>query len=279
MDTRKMRIALFEQTAQVTREYLQEEVAEACRKQWILWEEDPLPPPAQVTREGQLRLTRKKTVEAAAPHARAGKRVCILNFASSVNPGGGVEQGAQAQEESICRVSTLYFALSHPTAREFYARHWEKIRAGEMNRKNTDDLIYTPGVIALRDDGKGEVLLPRQDWYAMDVITCAAPDLRQMPFDRSCYTPEPAELRAVLKNRWRRILGAAASGGAQVLILGAFGCGVFACPPALVAEAFGAVVEEYRRFFEIIEFAVPTPDGNTPNYKAFRVLPGIREER
>ena len=279
---RQKRIEIFEGTRQLSlsNPFLKNAIAVSKAGQRIYWEGDVIEYGApRFAEPANMILSQKKTVEAAMPYAREGKRTCILNFASSVAPGGGVLTGEQAQEESICRVSTLYFALSDPeTAGKFYDYHWELIRAGKMNRRNRDDIIYTPGVIAVRDDANGEAMLAEEDWYEMDVITCAAPDVRQLG-DAAQFSPTLEELRTLHETRWRCILAAAAKHQADVLILGAFGCGVFACPPALVAEAFGAVVEEYRRFFEIIEFAVPTPDGNTPNYKAFRVLPGIREER
>lgn len=36
----------------------------------------------------------KRTLEAAMPYAYAGKKVCIHNFASAANPGGGVTKGS-----------------------------------------------------------------------------------------------------------------------------------------------------------------------------------------
>ena len=281
MDARQKRLAVFEITSYTIKNSprLQAAVAASREGQQIRWEEDPLPiPAARYDNPAQLRLTLKKTVEAAGPYARAGKKVCILNFASPVSPGGGVTKGSQAQEESICRVSTLYFALSHSeTAGEFYDRHWAMIRAREMNRKNRDDVIYTPGIIAIRDDSNDETLLQEEEWYAMDVITCAAPDLRQIVFDKSQYSPGREELKTVLENRWRRILATAAEQGAEVLILGAFGCGVFACPPELVAETFRNVQQDYLHCFETIEFAVLAANREAPNYRAFRAIPGIRE--
>ncbi|MBQ6719389.1 MAG: TIGR02452 family protein, partial [Oscillospiraceae bacterium] len=212
-------------------------------------------------------------------HSAAGKRVFILNFASSVAPGGGVLTGEQAQEESICRVSTLYFALSDPkTAGKFYDYHWELIRAGKMNRRNRDDIIYTPGVIAVRDDASGESMMEEKDWYAMDVITCAAPDVRQLG-DAAQFTPTQEELRTLHETRWRCILAAAAKHEADVLILGAFGCGVFANPPELVVEAFNNILPEFRHHFEAIEFAVYCHSKEDANYRAFAGITDIREER
>jgi len=66
----------------------------------------------------------KRTLEAAMPYAYAGKKVCIHNFASAANPGGGVTKGSSAQEEAICRCSTLYPNLKEEILwKEFYAPH------------------------------------------------------------------------------------------------------------------------------------------------------------
>lgn len=280
MTGRQVRIRIFEQTRALCLEdpQLKQAIAASRAGQRIWWEGDPIAYGApRFSRPAEIILSPKKTVEAARPYAMQGKRVCILNFASSVSPGGGVLTGEQAQEESICRVSTLYFALSDPqTAGQFYDRHWELIRAGKMNRRNRDDIIYTPGIIALRDDAAGEILLDGQDRYPMDVITCAAPDVRRLG-DAAQFSPTEEELMRLHAHRWRCILSAAAAYEADVLILGAFGCGVFANPPELVAEAFNSALEDFRHHFETIEFAVYSPYPNSPNYLAFRRIRDIRD--
>jgi len=274
------RITIFEGTRALceSSERLKKAIADSRAAQKIYWEGEKIEyGQARFNKPANMVLSQKKTVEAAMPYARKGKRVCILNFASSVSPGGGVVSGAQAQEESICRVSTLYFALSDPqTAGKFYDYHWELIRAGQMNRRNRDDIIYTPGVVAVRDDANHEAMLEENDWYEMDVITCAAPDVRQTG-DSTQFSPAPEELRTLFEIRWRCILATAARNEADVLILGAFGCGVFANPPELVADAFNSVVPEFQNHFETIEFAV-YGSKEKRNYVAFSSIANIRED-
>ena len=54
----------------------------------------------------------KRSLEAAETYAKQGKKVCVLNFASATNPGGGVVNGSSAQEECICRCTMLYPCLN-----------------------------------------------------------------------------------------------------------------------------------------------------------------------
>lgn len=273
MDGKQLRMEIFEGTQDLYQrnELLKTSVEKSCSGQEIYWEGEKIVfGTPRHSSPLKLTVSEEKTVEAARKYAKAGKKVCILNFASSVSPGGGVLTGEQAQEESICRVSTLYFALSDKnTAAYFYDKHWELIRKDKMNRRNTDDIIYTPGVTVVRDDTHDEIKLPENEWYQIDVITCAAPDIRTIG-DKTEYNPDKDELFAEFVKRWKCILSAGAKHEADVLILGAFGCGVFANPPKLVAKAFCEAAIGFENYFETIEFAIYGARENNVNYQAFK---------
>lgn len=99
-------------------------------------------------RPAKIIVSSKRTLEAAMPYAYGGKKVCIHNFASAANPGGGVVKGSSAQEEAICRCSTLYPNLKEESLwKQFYAPHRR-----QQNPLHNDDCIYTPGVIAFKSD-------------------------------------------------------------------------------------------------------------------------------
>ena len=216
-------------------------------------------------------VSKKRSFEAAA--AYPGQKVAVLNFASAVSPGGGVIKGSNAQEESLCRISTLYPCLIVPALREvFYDPHFRA-----RDARHNDDCIYTPGVVVFKTDSTAPELLPESDWYAVDVITCAAPNLRLLPGNE--MNPEagaslagmPADvLHALHVQRLRRILDIAAANGADTVILGAFGCGAFLNDPVVVADAMAQVTQEYRHMFRTIEYAVYCRPSDETNYRVFR---------
>ena len=219
----------------------------------------------------------KRTLEAAAPCAYAGKKVCVLNFASATNPGGGVIKGSSAQEEAICRCSTLYPNLKEQQMwNQFYVPHR---RAHDP--VHNDDCIYTPGVVVFKSDTDYPQLLPEDKWYSVNVLTCAAPNLRERPStemnsgdgDAAAHISRE-ELQALHEKRMRRVLEIACAKENEVVILGAFGCGAFRNPPAVVAQAMKTVVQEYRMKFEAIEFAVYCSTQYDTNYRIFQQILG-----
>jgi uncharacterized protein (TIGR02452 family) len=169
----------------------------------------------------------------------------VLNFASARNPGGGYLNGAQAQEEALCRASALYACLVE--AREFYDHH-----RAHRDPFYTDRVIHSPAVPVFRGD-RGELL---DEPYTAGFLTAAAPNagvvLRTAP-------ERVPELPRALATRAERVLETAAAHGYRRLVLGAWGCGVFQNDPAQVAGAFRALLGEGGRFsgyFEHVVFGV-----------------------
>ena len=220
-------------------------VKESISRQYMVAEKDNIDQPA-VDCHTRFIVSPKRSFEAA--KAYLGKKVTVLNFANNHSV-GGAPFSAGAQEESLCRCSTLYPCLQAMND-EFYRKHQHQYAQGLINHMGNDDLIYTPDVVVFKSDERKEVIepkmLPQDEWYKVNVITCAAPELRRGPM--------PADYEARITSRIKKILDVAAREDTEVLILGAWGCGAFRNPPETVSRVFFSLLKNYN--FETVEFAI-----------------------
>lgn len=115
-----------------------------------------------------------------------------------------------------------------------------------------------------------------EDWYSVNVITCAAPNLRLMPSNKmnigdgvKKVKMSDEDLQAIHERRLTRILDIALSKDNEVVILGAFGCGAFENNPEVVARAAKNVIQKYLNAFKTIEFAVYCSPKDDTNYTVF----------
>lgn len=250
------------------------EAARASAGATKVYEPDDWPELGAANRTGAVRVSERRSFEAA--RAILGERpdahVCVHNFASSVFPGGGVRNGASAQEESLCRCSTLLSSLDQK-------RIWDKFYSpnrGSGSALATDACIWSPNVVVFKSDTALPERLPQEEWLTVDVVTCAAPDLRRTSADLA----HPmlghkgdislTELYDIHRQRARHLLTICAAEGIDCLVLGAFGCGAFRNDPYLVANAWHQEVDAMRKHFDLIEFAVFHMPYELDNYEAFR---------
>ncbi|MBX7548452.1 TIGR02452 family protein [Streptomyces sp. tea 10] len=177
-------------------------------------------------------VTGESSLEAA--RRLSGAPVAVLNFASARNPGGGYLNGAQAQEEALCRASALHTCLL--TARRFYDHH-----RADRDPFYTDRVIHSPAVPVFRDD-RGRLLT---EPFRAGFLTAAAPNAGVV---RRTAPQRADALPGALAARAERVLETAAAQGYGRLVLGAWGCGVFQNDPAQVAGAFRALLGPGGRF-------------------------------
>ena len=271
-------VAVFKDTENLVKTYerIKTSVQKSTDKQKLILEGDSLTDInlEKYAEDAKVVVSTKRTYEAAS--AYKDMKVAVHNFASASNPGGGVVRGANAQEECLCRCSGLYFNLDTQYMWDgFYGPH-----RNAHDPIHNDDIIFTPGVTVFKTDTASPKLMSESDWYEVDVITCAAPNLRDNPSNiynhgdgNKKAKVSDRELLAIHKKRLRRILDVAALEGDEVVVLGAFGCGAFANSPDVVALAAKNVIKNYIKTFKVIEFAVYCNPRDDRNYKTFdRVL-------
>ncbi len=178
----------------------------------------------------------------------AGKeKTAVLNFASYRHAGGGFLNGSMAQEETLCHASFLYNVLKEfPEYYEWNESHYNK-------GLYTNRALYSPEVYFFCDDDRDPVIA--------DVITCAAPN-RSMLLKDGRFSENDNE--TALRDRIRFIRDICDNENVNILIAGAFGCGVFAQKPEVVATCF----KEYFNDTQVkrVIFAVP-PDHNYPPFE------------
>ena len=244
-------------------------------KQTRVYDQDEYPQLGAAKRAGVIRVTERRSFEAAMAIAAEAPdaHIAVHNFASPTNPGGGVKNGSAAQEESLCRCSTLYASLDQ---RRIWDAYYSPNRvSATASIVATDDCIWSPGIVICKTDDEFPERMSPDKWVTVDVITCAAPNL--VHTSANLLNPQMASdvtipLTAVYdihRRRARHLLTIAAAEGATHLVLGAFGCGAFRNDPYIVANAWHGEVEAMRKHFDLIEFAIFHMPYEAENYEAF----------
>lgn len=206
-----------------------------------------------VTHETTARATQRL-----AERGTVAGRVACLNFASAKNPGGGFLGGAKAQEEDLARRSALY------ACQLTQKQHYDLNRACGSTLY-TDSLIWSPAVPFFRDD---RLELVEEPWLA-GVVTSPAPNAGAEAKKLGADVAQPA-VRATLARRAGHVLAALAHHKQDVIVLGAWGCGVFRNDPVFVADVFAELLAtRFRGAFAHVVFAVYDSSADRATLRAF----------
>jgi len=231
-----------------------EAVKSSIERQYMVTQEENIEQPIADDNNTEYICSGRRSFEAAKVYAYRGMRTAVLNFANNRSVGGNPFY-ANAQEEALCRCSTLLPCLE--AMREaFYGRHRAMLKNGEMDFMGNDDLIYTPDVVVFKTDERSDNFYPemmeRDEWYKVDIITSAAPELfRFDSFPRDEY-------EKIIISRIKKILDVSSKEKIEALILGRWGCGVFMNDPEVVANTFYTLLKNYD--FKTVEFALATTE-------------------
>ena len=205
-----------------------------------------------------------------------GLNPAVLNMASLYHPGGGVLMGSSAQEEELCRRSTLAVSLyqfSLPGGRygDLADTVGVRRRAERYPMDNTYGGIYSPGITFFRGTQDEGYLLLDEPFRAA-VISVASLNYNPKHGHNSLENGQiPESDKPVLKEKIRTILRIGVLEGHDSLVLGALGCGAFCTPPAQMARLFHEVLDEREfrgRFLKIVFAIIDSPSSN--NFRPFQ---------
>jgi len=169
-------------------------------------------------------------------------RICILNFASARNPGGGFLKGKTTQEETLAKCSALY----------------ESIYDSDMYKVNNDDnnsclyshhMIYSKDVPIFRDDNMELLNVPGK----ADFITAPAVNTKEA-LKRGV---SQQIINNTMDMRIDRIFSLCVLNNVDILILGAWGCGIYGGDFKVISSQFMYLLSlKYYGYFKKVIFSV-----------------------
>lgn len=210
-----------------------------------------------------------------------GYNPAVMNLADAYTACGWYKKGSKAQEEGLCRATTLSRSLF-----QFFVP-----KSGKKNRYTVEanitlkdvaypmDMnfggIYSPGVTVFRNTADLYSLLEEKDSYKVGIISVAALDFNEKhgknleyQSELGGFTPEGLE---IMRNKIRTIYRLALSNRHDSLVAGAFGCGAFRLPCDVVADLFNEILQEdeFKNKFSKITFAILDKDGVNGKFAPF----------
>ncbi|MHB1952865.1 MAG: TIGR02452 family protein [Sulfobacillus sp.] len=153
----------------------------------------------------------------------------VLNLASEFKPGGGVRNGAHAQEESLFLRSNYVNCLPE----SFYPL-------------KPDEVVYSPEVVVFKDTEFARI-------KPFAVAGLAVAGVRRPRLIGGRLSSSDREL---MQKKIEMIFRVAILRRHRKLVLGALGCGAFRNPPDEISEIFRDAVDKYRNYFDEVVFAV-----------------------
>lgn len=167
-------------------------------------------------------------------------KVLVLNMANAWRPGGGVENGARAQEECLFRASDLPIVCD----KSFYPIE--------------NAYLYNKDVTFFKD----------KDYQYMDPVVC---DVITIPaYDKRKVFINDSIAYKIMYNRIHAIFEAGEKNGVSTYILGAFGCGVFRNKPEVVSLVFKNVIEDMKITKKIVFAIINDMNATRNNYTIFK---------
>ena len=210
----------------------------------------------------------------------------VLNMANAYTPGGGVENGARAQEESIFRRSDYALGLcpTKTTNKNFQETMQQEYQRHNCNHKERyyiapGNIVYTPEVQVFRNSDLSFKEAPE----TVAIIAAAAVYLTGNAATKAKQGETPyLQYEDDMSNRIRAILRCAIHKDHNAIVLSAFGCGAFHNNPVTVAKLFDDIFKEpeFKNVFQHVCFAIIDDHNSNGNFQAFknRFTPQTKEE-
>ena len=190
-------------------------------------------PSKSISNKKNIKVINSDSVSALTAYSSNGK-TCVLNMASYKRPGGGVKNGARAQEECLFRCSNL----THVVPETYYPL-------------KPNECLYTENAVFFKD-----VNYEHMGVVIVDVVTIAAINLNS--FAKYDDDQKDLDYMSITKNKIRLMLSLAVKNDVKNIILGAFGCGVFKNDPQIMSNLFHEILlrEGYSNYFDNVVFAI-----------------------